>query len=144
MTAQDHNKTIGILFLIFGGCTALLLVPIFLQIVAALNNAERASVDAAPAVLQNQQNAIALLFVLIVVLGITILIAAAIEVAAGWAILKQKPWAQTAAVLAAIVSLINFPIGTLLGVYALWFLFGGGGKQFYYNQRLNRANNKTV
>lgn len=134
MTAIDHNKIIGFLFLIFGGCTALLLVPVFLQIVAALNAAERASASGAAEAAQNSQNAIAVLFVLIVVLGATFLIGAAIEVAAGYAMVKQKVWAQPAGVLAGVVALINFPIGTALGLYALWFLLGGAGKQFYRNR----------
>lgn len=142
MTAPDHNKIIGILFLIFGSCTTLLLVPIFLQIVAALNAAERANAaNASAEVVQNSQNAIALLFVLIVILGATFLIGALIEVAAGFAMLKRKPWAQAAAVLAGVVALINFPIGTALGVYALWFLLGGAGKQFYGNRAA--ATNKS-
>lgn len=132
MTAQDHNRLIGTLFLIFGGCSALLLVPIFLQILAALNGLQNPNADASPEAVQNFQNMLALLFVLIVILGVLSLVGSIIEIVAGYAMLKRRAWAQRAAVLAGIVALINIPVGTILGAYALWFLLSAPGKQFYF------------
>ena len=132
MTAHDHNRLIGTLFLIFGGCSVLLLVPAALQILASLNSLQNPNSDGSPETAQNFENLLALLFVLIVILGVLSLVGAVIEIAAGYAMLKRRAWAQRAAVLAGIVALINFPVGTVLGVYALWFLFGAQAKQFYF------------
>ena len=69
------------------------------------------------------------------------LVMAAPIAATGLGILKWRPWAKTAGMLVGAVNMLFFPIGTGVGVYALWvltdesteFLFGnapaGGGKR---------------
>ena len=42
---------------------------------------------------------------------------------AGFAFLSHRPWARYVMIIAAILNLFHFPIGTLLSVYALWVLF---------------------
>lgn len=39
---------------------------------------------------------------------------------AGWGLLRRKSWAPVAAVVAAILNLANFPIGTAIAVYTFW------------------------
>ena len=41
----------------------------------------------------------------------------------GIGLLKLASWARIAGIVLAIIHLINIPIGTALGVYALWVLF---------------------
>jgi hypothetical protein len=41
----------------------------------------------------------------------------------GIGLLKLAPWARIAAIVLAIIHLINIPLGTVLGIYALWVLF---------------------
>lgn len=41
----------------------------------------------------------------------------------GVGLVKLKPWARIAAMVLAIIQLINIPFGTALGIYALWVLF---------------------
>jgi hypothetical protein len=41
----------------------------------------------------------------------------------GIGLLKLAPWARIAGIVLAIIHLINIPVGTLLGIYALWVLF---------------------
>ena len=41
---------------------------------------------------------------------------------AGYAILKRKSWARVLGIVVAVLNLFNVPIGTALGVYALWVL----------------------
>ncbi len=41
---------------------------------------------------------------------------------AGWGLLQRKSWSRVLAIILAVVDLVNFPIGTLLGVYMLWVL----------------------
>jgi hypothetical protein len=42
--------------------------------------------------------------------------------AAGFGLLARKVWGRYLAIVVAILGLINFPIGTLIGVYTLWVL----------------------
>jgi hypothetical protein len=42
--------------------------------------------------------------------------------AAGFGLLAHKTWGRYLAIVVAILGLINFPIGTLIGVYTLWVL----------------------
>lgn len=41
---------------------------------------------------------------------------------AGVGLLKRKTWARVLALVLAILSLLNFPIGTAVGIYAIWVL----------------------
>ncbi len=129
MTAQDHNKTLGILFLIFGSVNILLLIPVALQITKALKG-----IDAAAALNPHPEsvhNAMGLLMILLIALGILSIVSSIMEIVAGFGLFKQKLWAPKAAAIAAIVSMINIPIGTALGIYALLFLFGNKGREVY-------------
>lgn len=42
---------------------------------------------------------------------------------AGWGIIKRKPWSRTLGIIVAIFNIPGMPVGTALGVYALWVLF---------------------
>jgi hypothetical protein len=41
---------------------------------------------------------------------------------AGWGLLTRKPWARILAIVVGILSLVNFPVGTAIGLYTLWVL----------------------
>ena len=41
---------------------------------------------------------------------------------AGYGLLKRKPWARVLAIVVGILSLLNFPLGTAIGIYTLWML----------------------
>ena len=41
---------------------------------------------------------------------------------AGYGLLTRKPWARVLAIVVGILSLVNFPIGTVIGLYTLWVL----------------------
>lgn len=43
-------------------------------------------------------------------------------IALGIGLLNYRPWARSIGTVIAILELLNFPIGTVLGVYALWVL----------------------
>lgn len=44
-------------------------------------------------------------------------------IACGIGLLKFRPWARILGIVLAIIHLINIPLGTILGIYALWVLF---------------------
>src|SRR5512132_3591542 len=41
---------------------------------------------------------------------------------AGYGLLTRKSWARILAIVVGILSLLNFPIGTAIGIYTLWVL----------------------
>ena len=40
----------------------------------------------------------------------------------GWGLWKLRPWARMAAVVLAVLQLVLFPIGTIIGALTLWYL----------------------
>ena len=40
----------------------------------------------------------------------------------GWGLYRFRPWARVGGIVLAVLSLIFFPFGTILGVYGLWVL----------------------
>ena len=64
----------------------------------------------------------------VVVVGTTLFISAVFFVLgipsliAGIGLLKQKRWAQTLAIIVAVMALASFPLGTAVGLYTLWAL----------------------
>jgi hypothetical protein len=50
---------------------------------------------------------------------------------ATYALLKKKPWARVSGIVAAVLSAMNVPIGTVAAVYALWFFCGESWKSVY-------------
>lgn len=54
---------------------------------------------------------------------------------AGLGLWKLKPWARIIAIILAIISLLNFPVGTAIGIIVLWYLFKAEIKEaFRVNQ----------
>ena len=43
-------------------------------------------------------------------------------IALGVGLLNYRPWARSIGTVIAIIELLNFPLGTVLGIYALWVL----------------------
>jgi hypothetical protein len=54
-----------------------------------------------------------------------------LDLIAGYGLFKRKLWGRMAGIIAAIPSLLGFPIGTALGVYTLWFMTSEKGKNYY-------------
>ena len=51
--------------------------------------------------------------------------------AAGAGLLQNKSWWRVLAIIMAILMLFKFPIGTAVGIYALWVLFSHEGQEYY-------------
>ncbi len=54
--------------------------------------------------------------------GLLIAVLALPGVLAGYGLLTRKSWGRLLALVVAVLGLFNFPIGTVIGVYALWVL----------------------
>jgi hypothetical protein len=55
---------------------------------------------------------------------------------AGWALLARKSWARYLALAVAVLGLVNVPLGTLIGIYAIWVLLQDTAASYFSgNQR---------
>lgn len=70
-------------------------------------------------------------------LGLLLFIKALAGFAAGWGLLQRESWARPLTLVLGFISLINFPIGTALGIYTIWVLLSSGADEEY--GRLSRA-----
>ena len=43
-------------------------------------------------------------------------------IVAGAGVLARRSWGRVLAIVVAVLSLLNFPIGTIIGIYAIWVL----------------------
>jgi hypothetical protein len=54
---------------------------------------------------------------------------------AGYGLLKRKSWARTLTIVLGILGLVNFPIGTAIGVYTLLVLLQQSANEYFTTQR---------
>jgi hypothetical protein len=99
------------LFLVVGGFVFLLLVGIG----AASGEAEAARI----------------LPVVGMAVGLLLAALALPGLAAGYGLLKHKPWARILAIVVGILGLINFPVGTIIGIYTFWVLMQPAAADYF-------------
>ncbi len=119
MTPQEHNKMLGIFHLVYGGFTALLMLAMMAFIFFIVASMPQGGPPFAPFMFMG------------VFLFIYSLIFTLPSFVAGYAMLKRKSWARTAAIVAAVMETMSMPLGTAVAVYSFWFMFGDAGKRFY-------------
>jgi hypothetical protein len=124
MTAKDHNRTLGILFLVYAGLQmfGLVIAGVVMLVVSSSMMADLQRNADMPAGFL-----VTIIFVA-VVFSFVLLIP---ELVAGLKLLKAKPNGRIWGIVASVIAVVNIPIGTALGIYGLWFLLGDQGKQLY-------------
>ena len=55
--------------------------------------------------------------------GATYVIIGLIDFAIAYGLWNLQPWARTVAIIFAIIGLLGFPIGTIISIIILWYLF---------------------
>ena len=120
MTAEEHNQTLATLHYIYGAIHGLTLLGLLLLVLVVKM--------ATPEV-----GAISTFWLTIGIVTFLVLLLAVglLPVIVGFGLRKRKHWAKPAAIALAIISLINIPIGTALGIYAIKFLRSEGGAEIY-------------
>jgi len=124
MTAEEHNKALGICHLAYGGLTTLLMLGIFgfmFFIMSALPARPGSPEADLPAFMM-------IFFVFMLIYSLIFTLPSFI---AGYAMLKHKPWARMASIIAAVMETMSFPIGTAVAIYSFWFMFSEAGKGLY-------------
>ena len=120
MTAEEHNKTLATLHFIYGGMHGLTLLGLLLLVFVFMM--------AAPAPSSIPTFWIAVSVVVFVVLLFTV---GLLPLLVGYGLRKRRRWAKPLAICLAVLSLINIPIGTALGIYAFKFFRSEGGIRLY-------------
>lgn len=54
--------------------------------------------------------------------GTATVVGVTVALFAGFSLLNRKPWGRTLGIVAGILALFTFPVGTALGIYTLWVL----------------------
>ena len=132
MTAKEHSKILGILFLAMGG------LKLFGGILVALMYGGIGLFAVTNGHKQDDQVLGSIFIVIGVVVAMVVFIFAIVDFVAGWKLFKDKSNARTWGIVSCFFSILSIPFGTALAVYGLWFLFGEQGKQFYDTNNLNR------
>src|ERR1700687_4830704 len=119
MTAEEHNKTLATLYFVYGGIHGLTLVALLLLVFVAM---------ATPAADLISPRLAAIGIILFLVL---LLIAGLFPLLVVYGFLKRKSWVKPLSLTVAIISLVNIPIGTALGIYTSKFFRSDGGIKLY-------------
>ena len=124
MTPKEHNNLLGILLLVYEGLQVLgLVLAIFIIFgVFGFVFTQVQGAEAAPLGL-----AVAIVIIALVFSGLLLIpgMIAAVKIR------RERPDARGWGIAASIIALLNFPLGTALGAYGLWFLMGDVGKDYY-------------
>ena len=121
----DHVKILAVLNIVFGALGLLAAVVILLIFggVAGIIEATAHDPDA--------RLAIPILGVLAAGLAVLLLVVSLPGIIAGIGLLKFQPWARMVAIVLSALNIMNFPIGTALGVYGLWVLLQPGAERLF-------------
>ncbi len=131
MTAEEHNKTLGTLHFIYGAIHGLTLVGLVLLIFVVVL-ATPAAKNISTFWLVVGSLIIALLFI---VVGIVPLIV-------GYGFRQRSRWVKPAGLTLAVLSLVNIPIGTALGIYTMKFFRSPGGVGLYGGKTASTSDNE--
>jgi hypothetical protein len=125
MTAREHNKLLSIFYFVMGGLQVVVgvgLALIYAGVGTALLTAGQRDED---------QMVGGIMLAASVAVGIIVTAFGAFTLFSAYKVLKVHRIGRTLAIVISILSLFSFPIGTALGVYGLWFMFGDMGKALY-------------
>ena len=113
---QTHVKVLAVIYLAVGGlmlCAALFL---------GLGSGVAAGIVGATAEADDAAIAIPILGIAGTALAAFLALFALPSLVTGYGLLQYKSWARVAGIVLSAISLINIPIGTIVGAYGLWVL----------------------
>ena len=112
-----HVKILAVFHLVFGVLGLIVALAVLLIFGAAAGVAGVAAVEEPDAWIAMPILGIVGSALLLVVLTLSIL-----GIITKLGLLKFRPWARILGIVLSVVGLINFPFGTVLGIYGLWVL----------------------
>ena len=120
---DTHVKVLAVLFIVFGALGTLL----GLGLMALLSVIGAAGAVSDP----DAWMALPVLGFTGAALGAFLLILSLPGIIAGVGLLKYRPWARILTIVLSALNLMNFPIGTILGIYGLWVMLSDEGSRLF-------------
>ena len=120
---DTHVKVLAFLFIIFG----ILGTMVGLGLMALLSFIGVAGAASDP----DAWMAIPILGFTGAALGVFILILSLPGIIAGVGLLKFRPWARILTIVLSALNLMNFPVGTIIGIYGLWVMLSDEGSRLF-------------
>jgi hypothetical protein len=120
---DTHVKVLAILYIVFGVLGTLLGLG-FMALLSFIGVAGAASDPDA-------WMAMPILGITGAALGVFLLILSLPGIIAGIGLLKYRPWARILTIVLSALNLMNFPIGTILGIYGLWVMLSDEGSRLF-------------
>ncbi|HUJ13379.1 MAG TPA: hypothetical protein VL284_06250 [Thermoanaerobaculia bacterium] len=106
---QQHVRTLGWLYIIYGGILDVLAIVLFLILGGA-------------GALSGDRQAFFVTSAVGIGVGAILLVISIPGIIAGIGLLKFQQWARVLALVLAVLHVLSFPLGTALAVYAFWVL----------------------
>lgn len=132
---ESHKRILGVLYLVWGILTLLLVFGIRIFITFMMFHTHRRDFDGAELMMVEG--------IIKVVMGFILVVISLPSIIGGIGMLYEKKWAFTVIMVVGIFSLMSFPMGTAIGVYTLWAYFRDqeiqrrGGKEETFERRSN-------
>ena len=115
---DTHIKVLGWLYIILGALGILSAAIVFLAVFGG-------------GLLSGDRQAIAITSIVATVISAIVLLFSLPGVIVGAGLLRYRPWARVLALVLGILNLPGFPVGTILGGYALWVLLTDEGARYF-------------
>ena len=122
MDMKGHIKAVGIINIVFGVLGLIVAGSLFLIIAGA-------------GIISGDPEAMTITSIVAVALSSLIAVLSIPELIAGYGILKFKSWGRILGIIIAILNLLNIPIGTAFGIYALWVLLNEETEQIFKQEQ---------
>ncbi len=122
MDMKGHIKAVGIINIVFGVLGLIVAGFLFLIIAGA-------------GIISGDPEAMTITSIVAVALSSLIAVLSIPELIAGYGILKFKSWGRILGIIIAILNLLNIPIGTAFGIYALWVLLNEETEQIFKQEQ---------
>jgi Na+-driven multidrug efflux pump len=137
MMAEQHNKILAYALLAHSlilSAATVILVSIFKDFIIELLSSKNAI-----------QNMLSLSFMVmavgIAVLGIILVFP---QFLGGLMLFRKNNQAKIWGIAACIFAIVCVPLGTIIGIYGLWFLTSGSGKNFYSDVKGNEIESNSI
>jgi len=132
MTEREHAKLLGLFLWIYVGIqlvmTAFSGIIVFFMFGTMFSEFSRMPRRANEPDPQAFLGMIITIMIISFAIGLLFLIPKAI---AAYGLRNERRWAKTWAIVACCLAVLAVPLGTALGVYGFWFIFGEEGKRYF-------------
>jgi hypothetical protein len=116
-----HRQALGILFVVFSALLALVALGVLAVFVLGVRSASDQGGRAMAVVMGIAVTAFLLLLSLPGLIG-------------GLGMLRRRAWSKVVTLIVAVLSLPSFPLGTVLGIYAIWFWLQPNSSRLFFPQ----------